>query len=363
MKGLITLRFKRASADYDILVTDEKPLISLSDKTSSMDYSSLVLVTNTIVWRLYGSIVSSLFKKKSTRCAVIVLPDGEKYKNLKTVKRIYDKLLSCNSDRSSIIIGMGGGVIGDIAGFAASTYMRGVRYIQVPTTLLAQVDASIGGKTGVDHPLAKNIIGTFHQPSFVYSNINFLKTLPKRIYMAGMAEIIRYGAIKDEKLFLYIEEHRKDILNHDPATMLKLVLDSGRIKADIVQKDEKEVSGTRMLLNFGHTFGHAIEILTGYKILHGEAVGIGMIIASRLSYALNLCKNDVPVRIEHMVKGIGLPGSFKGLDIESLSKAVKYDKKSNGNEINLVLLKKIGAPVIYKMDKRILKKTLTEVRV
>ncbi|MCL4468389.1 MAG: 3-dehydroquinate synthase, partial [Deltaproteobacteria bacterium] len=306
--------------------------------------------------------IKSSFGRENLSYNVVILPDGEVYKNLKTMQKIYDKLLLYHADRRSILIGIGGGVVGDMTGFAASTYMRGIRYIQVPTTLLAQVDAAIGGKTGVDYSLVKNIVGTFYQPMLVYSNIHFLETLPHHIYRAGIAEVIKYGIIRDKNLFSYIQEHRSGILAQSPRSILKILYESSRIKAEFVEKDEKETSGIRMLLNFGHTFGHAIESSTQYRILHGEAVGIGMIIAAKISCVLDLCKKDVPEKIEQIIRDMKLPVSINNLDIQHLSKSINYDKKGEADKIALILLKDIGMPMVYKMDKKMLKKILMEVK-
>lgn len=363
MKKTMTLKIHPVPSACDITVTDEKPFISLFKKIQSLNYSTIMVITNTVVHGLYGKKIGSFFKDNNLKYGLISLPDGEKYKNLETVRKIYDRLILYHADRSSLLIALGGGVVGDITGFTASTYMRGIQYIQVPTTLLAQVDAAIGGKTGVDHPYAKNLIGAFYQPHFVYSNINFLKTLPSRIYKDGIAEVIKYGAINDESLLSYLEKHCADIMNYSGHMLFKLISDSSNIKADIVRRDEKETAGIRMVLNFGHTFGHAIEVLSDYKILHGEAVGIGMIIASKLSHRLGLCNRDVPERIEHLIREIKLPVSVKSFDINRLSKIINYDKKNKAGKINLILLKRVGVPVIYEMDKRMLKKILTEVKV
>ncbi len=359
----MTLKINPVPSVYDIAVTDEKPFISLFKKIQSLNHSTIMVITNTVVHGLYGKKIDSLFKDNNLKYGLISLPDGEKYKNLETVRKIYDRLISYHADRSSLLIAFGGGVVGDITGFTASTYMRGIKYIQAPTTLLAQVDAAIGGKTGVDHPYAKNIIGSFYQPHFVYSNINFLMTLSPRMYTSGLAEVIKYGAVNDEALLKYIEKHSADIIHYNAHLLLKIISDSSKIKLNIVQNDEKETSGIRMVLNFGHTFGHAIEVLSDYKILHGEAVGTGMIIASKLSHRLGLCNRDVPDRIEHLIREIKLPVSVKSLDINRLSKIINYDKKNKAGMINLILLKRIGVPVIYKMEKRMLKKILMEVKV
>ena len=363
MKKTVKLKISSSGLAYDILVTNEPLFSSLIRKINSIDYSNLIIVTNEVVLQLYNTVIKTAFQKQGLSYHIISLPDGEKYKSLTTVQNIYGKLLSYGADRGSILIGIGGGVIGDITGFVASTYMRGIRYIQVPTTLLAQVDAAIGGKTGVDFNLIKNVIGSFYQPIYVYSNTNFLTTLPDRIYKAGLAEVIKYGIIKDKELFFFIEKNKTDILQRSQNHVVKIVYNSSDAKSWFVRRDEKETTGIRMILNFGHTFAHAIETLTNYRVLHGEAVGIGMIIAAEVSYILNLCSKQIPERIREVVMSMGLPHSLKGFAAQSLSKAIKYDKKSKANTINLILVKDIGIPKVFALDKKVLKKILREVQI
>ncbi len=363
MNKRIVLELPSTKTSYEILVTDEELFRSLIKKITTIKYSRIILITNAVVWDLYGPMVTSIFGKERIEYRTVILPDGEQYKNLKTLQRIYDTLLAYHADRRSLLIALGGGVIGDITGFAAATYMRGIRYIQVPTTLLAQVDAGIGGKTAIDYASMKNIIGAFHQPLFVYSNVRFFKTLSERTFRAGLAEVIKYGVIKDKSLFSYVGNHQHDILAKSTKSLLKIVYDSSRIKAEFVEKDEKEVSGIRMLLNFGHTFGHAIESSTQYKILHGEAVGIGMIIAARISNMLDLCKKDVPEKIEQEIRDMELPVSINIPDIQRLSKSINYDKKGQADKIELILLKDIGKPAIHKVEKMMLKTILMEVKI
>ncbi|MGC9026075.1 MAG: 3-dehydroquinate synthase [bacterium] len=362
MNKLVKLKIPSSTSHYDIIITDEPPFLTLTRRINRMNYSSLTIITNVVVWKLYGSLIDSTFREQKLAYRVIVLSDGEKYKNLETVQTIYKRLLAYRMDRSSVIIGIGGGVVGDITGFVASTYMRGIRFIQVPTTLLAQVDAAIGGKTGVDYAFIKNVVGTFYQPVFIYSNVNLLQTLQDRVYRSGLAEVIKYGVVKDKDLFSYIEKNIEGILKQSKRVMLNIVYSSSNAKAWFVQKDEKEITGIRTLLNFGHTFGHAIETVSNYKILHGEAVGMGMVIAAKLSKRLNLCKEDVVEKLEDLVQAIGLTKYRNTFDINDLSKAINYDKKSRATKINLVLVKKIGVPVIYTMDKKMLKKILMEVK-
>ena len=359
MNRLVRLKLRSAEYRYDIRINDERLLQSLMIELASLRYSNLFIVTNTVVWKLYGPRITASFKKAGIAYHVVLLPDGEAYKNLKTVQKIYDALLLYHVDRRSILIGIDGGVVGDMTGFDASTYMRGIRYIQVLTTLLVQIDAAIGGKTGVDYALVKNIVGTFYQPLIVYSNIHFLETLSHRIYRAGIAEVIKYGIIQEKSLFSHVQKHRAGILAQTPQTMPKIVYGSSRIKTEFVEKDEKETSGIRMLLNFGHT----IERATQYRTLHGEAVGIGMIIAARISCVLDLYKKDVPQKIEQVIRDRALPVSVNNLDIQHLSKSINYDKKGKADKIALILLKDIRMPVVYKMDKKMFKKILMEVKI
>ncbi len=361
MRKTVNLRLRSMPCRYSIAITDEPLFASLARIVSSLSPSSLFVITNTVVNRLYGKDMSSALEGAGLRYRSIVLPDGERQKSLDTARRIYGRLLTYRADRNSVLVGFGGGVVGDVTGFVSSTYMRGIRFIQVPTTLLAQVDAAIGGKTGVDYSFIKNVVGTFHQPAFVYSNIGLLRTLPARTYRAGIAEAIKYGAIRDRRLFSYIEGHRDDVLHHAPGALMSIVFGSSRIKAAFVEADERETAGTRTLLNFGHTFAHAIESSTRYRVLHGEAVGLGMIMAAQLSHRLGLCTENVPERIKHAVRSVGLPTSPGGTSMQGLSKSMDYDKKGGVDTINMVLLKDIGMPLVYRMDKRLLKKTLTEV--
>lgn len=362
MNKIVSLKLQISKSQYKIIITDENPFLTLTKQIKNMDYSSLIIVTNKVVWALYARFIDAAFNKKRLSYNVFVLADGEKYKNLNTVQTIYKRLLRFGADRSSILVSIGGGVTGDIAGFVASTYMRGIRLVQVPTTLLAQVDAAIGGKTGVDFSLIKNIIGTFYQPALVYSNVNFLQTLKKRIYISGLAEVIKYGIIKDKRLFSYIESNKNSIVKRSNKVLLDIVYSSSCAKVWFVEKDEKEVTGIRTILNFGHTFAHAIETISNFKIMHGEAVGMGMVIAAKISRMLNLCKEDVPERIVELIKAIGLPVYRNFFKINELSKTINYDKKSQAKLINLVLLKDIGEPLVYRIDKKNLEKLMMEVK-
>ncbi|WP_456407805.1 3-dehydroquinate synthase [Thiolapillus sp.] len=277
----------------------------------------------------------------------VVLPDGEKYKNLEVLNRIFDQLLSKRFDRGCTLVALGGGVVGDMTGFAAACYQRGVDFIQAPTTLLSQVDSSVGGKTGVNHPLGKNMIGAFYQPNAVIIDIETLKTLPARELSAGLAEVIKHGIITDATYFSWLESHIQDLRTLDPVALAHAIEGSCRIKSRVVSADEKE-AGQRALLNFGHTFGHAIETGMGYGVwLHGEAVGAGMCMAARMSRLLGWIGNEDEKRIVRLVKAAGLPVSPPPeISLERFRELMAVDKKVMAGQLRLVLLKDIGKALI-----------------
>ncbi len=277
----------------------------------------------------------------------VVLPDGEKYKNLEVLNRIFDQLLSKRFDRGCTLVALGGGVIGDMTGFAAACYQRGVDFIQAPTTLLSQVDSSVGGKTGVNHPLGKNMIGAFYQPNAVIIDIETLKTLPARELSAGLAEVIKHGIITDATYFSWLESHIQDLRTLDPVALAHAIEGSCRIKSRVVSADEKE-AGQRALLNFGHTFGHAIETGMGYGVwLHGEAVGAGMCMAARMSRLLGWIGNEDEKRIVRLVKAAGLPVfPPPEISLERFRELMAVDKKVMAGQLRLVLLKGIGKALI-----------------
>jgi len=277
----------------------------------------------------------------------VILPDGEQYKTLNTVDTIYTALLEHRFDRSCTLVALGGGVVGDITGFAAATYQRGVHFIQVPTTLLAQVDSSVGGKTGVNHPLGKNMIGAFHQPRCVLADTETLNTLDDRQLSAGVAEVIKYGLIRDAEFFDWLEQHTPALLARDPQQLAWAIERSCRNKAEVVAADERE-SGSRALLNLGHTFGHAIEAAMGYGTwLHGEAVGTGMLMAADLSHRLGWIDDTQLTRIRAITKLARLPvHTPPQLDTEQFLKWMAVDKKVQAGRLRLVLLTGIGTSVI-----------------
>ena len=309
--------------------------------------SQLMVVTNTTVEKLY------LDKLKTAlpggRIAVHVLPDGEKYKTLASFENLITELLRNKFDRGCCLIALGGGVIGDLTGFAAACYQRGIRFLQVPTTLLAQVDSSVGGKTAVNHPLGKNMIGAFHQPCGVIADVDALSTLPDRELSAGLAEVIKYGLIRDKEFFVWLENNMAALVTRDPAALEEAVERSCRNKAEVVAADERE-GGLRAILNLGHTFGHALETGLNYELLlHGEAVAIGMLMAADMSRRLGWLGDDDVARIRALLQlaelPVRFPGQARGLDMREL---MSVDKKVRGGRLNLVLLKTIGEAVISR---------------
>lgn len=328
---------------YDIIICRDC-LKDIGSLLSAIGYKGKIgVVTNPIVRKFFSRMITASLKNAGFIPFIISIPDGERYKNLKTVSGIYDKLISLKFERSSSLIALGGGVIGDITGFAAATYLRGISYIQAPTTLLAQVDSSVGGKTGVDHKKGKNLIGAFYQPRLVLTDTDTLRTLPGREFLAGMAEVVKYGVIADEAFFSYLEDNLSDILSKKSDSLSYIVKRSCEIKARIVEEDERELSGKRALLNFGHTFGHAIETITGYKkFKHGEAVAIGMVIAAALAFQLKICDINVYLRIKRLLNRIGLPTGMPKLDSKKILKIMELDKKVSGGKIRLILPEGIG---------------------
>jgi 3-dehydroquinate synthase len=289
---------------------------------------------------------------------LVVLPDGEVYKTWETLQKIFDALLESGADRKSTLIALGGGVIGDMTGFAAASYMRGVRFIQVPTTLLSQVDSSVGGKTGINHPLGKNMIGAFYQPQAVIADLDTLKTLPPKELAAGLAEVVKHGAIADADFFSWIEKNIESLNACEPKAMEHAVQRSCEIKSQIVALDEKE-GGVRATLNFGHTFGHAIEAGMGYgEWLHGEAVGCGMVLAADLSVRTGRLTKDDYQRIKNLVTALKLPSAPPKLGVSRYIDLMSVDKKAEGGEVRYILLDGIGRSTIKTVDEPLVVQTL-----
>jgi len=302
------------------------------------------VITDSNVGKKFAKAALKSLSASGFEPVLITVPAGEKSKRIAVVEKCYDQLAAHRLERKSFIVALGGGVVGDLAGFVAATYLRGIPFVQVPTTLLAQVDSSVGGKTGVNLKAGKNLVGAFYQPQLVLCDLDTLKTLPKREYISGLAEVIKYGVIYDAILFARLERNLPKLLQRDAATLAAVIARCCEIKADVVGQDETE-SGLRAILNFGHTIGHAIENSSGYgKFLHGEAIAIGQIAAARLSQKiLGLPSGDV-ARIEKLFARAGLPVKIK-LNLvqrKKLFAAMKLDKKVSGGEIKFVLARKIG---------------------
>ena len=305
--------------------------------------SRVVIITHPSINNLYGEEVAEGFIAQGWTTDIIEVPEGESSKNLGQAEKLYDHLLELNCDRKSVLVALGGGVIGDLVGFVAATYQRGIPFVQVPTTLLSQVDSSVGGKTAVNHPKGKNMIGAFYQPRLVVADLETLRTLPQKEYRAGLAEIVKYGVIADANLFDYLETHYKKILTLDFGCLSHIIETSCSIKAKVVEKDERE-SHYRMILNFGHTIGHAIESLTDYsRFIHGEAVSMGMVCAAQLSYSLGKCSEEIPRRIEALLKNLGLPVAVPELDSSAIIESLYHDKKTMDRKIKFILVTEIGS--------------------
>ena len=304
--------------------------------------ATALIVTNTAVAPLYAQRLQTALAGRFRTVHTVELPDGEAFKSWETLNLIFDALLVNSCDRKTVLFALGGGVVGDMTGFAAASYMRGVPFVQVPTTLLAQVDSSVGGKTAINHPLGKNMIGAFYQPQRVICDLDTLKTLPPRELSAGLAEVIKYGPIADMAFFEWIESHLDDLLAQNPAALAHAVKRSCEIKAWVVGQDERE-TGLRAILNFGHTFGHAIEAGMGYgQWLHGEAVGCGLVMAARLSEALGLVDRAFVERLSTLVRRAGLPVVAPALDAQDnvgrYLSLMRVDKKAEAGEIKFVLI-------------------------
>ena len=337
----------------------------LSDKNlvqSAIRGNKVAIVTNETVGPLYLERVRQMLS--GFEVLEIALPDGEQYKTLEYLNRIFDALLEKNCNRDITLIALGGGVVGDMTGFAAASYQRGVEFIQVPTTLLSQVDSSVGGKTGVNHVLGKNMIGAFYQPNAVFIDIDTLDTLPDRELSAGLAEVIKYGLIVDAEFFAWLEQHIDELVKRDKAALEQAILVSCRTKADVVAKDERE-AGVRALLNLGHTFGHAIEAGMGYGTwLHGEAVAAGMAMAADLSHRMGWISASDQNRVRQLLEQASLPvNGPANLEIDTYLDLMAVDKKVQHGKMRFVLLQSIGnAVVTADVDPRLLRKTLEACR-
>ena len=305
----------------------------------------LVIITNPIVKGLYGNVLKQSLTREGFKVTVLQVPDGEEQKSLEVAARLYDELTDLYTERTTPILALGGGVIGDLTGFVAATYLRGVPLIQIPTTLVAQVDSSIGGKVAVNHGQLKNKIGAFYQPRLVISDISTLRTLPTEEFIGGLAEVIKYAVIGDKEFFAYLEGNLDRIKSLDERLLKEIVFKSSQIKAEIVERDEKDL-GLRNILNFGHTVGHAIESASDFKVEHGKAVALGMLAAGRISNKLGLLDKTELVRLKGIIQRADLATELPNLELEKIIQAIKHDKKILRGKIRFILPRAIGSVFI-----------------
>jgi 3-dehydroquinate synthase len=314
------------------------------------------IVINPLVNKLYGRVVNRALTQAGFSPFFIIIPDGEQAKTIRWLSKILDALVKQRVERQDMILALGGGVTGDVAGFAASVYLRGIPFVQVPTTLVAQVDSSVGGKTGVNHPQGKNLIGAFYQPRMVVIDPCVLKTLPPRQWIAGLAEVIKYGMIADKPFFEYLEQHVEGLRNQSDDVMPHVLRRCCEIKAEVVAGDEHE-SGRRRILNYGHTVGHALEAWGHYKKwIHGEAVGLGMALEGSLAHYLGMCSKDVVERQDDLIKRVGLPSNMPKMKFLDLWQAMQHDKKIIKGDIHCVLPKRIGDVCVVPLVRESIRK-------
>jgi 3-dehydroquinate synthase len=351
------IRIELGERSYDILIGSG--LIGTEPIWAALPASaSALIVTNTTVGPLYAQRLRSVLMKRHGRVQLLELPDGEAYKDWQTLNLIFDALLANACDRKTVLYALGGGVVGDMTGFAAASYMRGVPFVQVPTTLLAQVDSSVGGKTAINHPLGKNMIGAFYQPLRVVCDLDTIETLPDRELSAGLAEVIKYGPIADMAFFEWLEGNLDALRARNRGALVHAVKRSCEIKAAVVGADERE-AGLRAILNFGHTFGHAIEAGLGYgEWLHGEAVGCGMVMAADLSVRLGLIEPALAQRIAALVVRAGLPARGPALGAERYLELMRLDKKSEAGDIRFVVIEKPGQAALRAAPDELVREVL-----
>ncbi|NLI59131.1 MAG: 3-dehydroquinate synthase [Clostridium sp.] len=355
---MIKLNIDLGQRSYPIYITTNYDGIGKTIDDAALK-GKLVLITDTNVDSCQADECMKAFESSGLDVEKFVIEAGEKNKNLDTIREIYNFLITLKLDRNATIIALGGGVVGDITGFVAATFLRGVNFVQIPTTLLAQSDSSVGGKVGVDFKGHKNIIGSFYQPKLVYINVNSLKTLPKRELCSGLGEVVKHGIIKDEEFYEYIDENAEKILNLDQRVLQYIVKVNCSIKGSVVEKDEKE-SGLRAILNFGHTIGHAIETVMDFNLLHGECVSLGMVGAFRLANYLDLIDDTTTEKVKTTLEKIDLPVSLKGIDVDKVYNQMFYDKKIVGDKLKFILpRKKIGEVIQCTLeDEKLIKKAI-----
>lgn len=355
-----TLKVRLGPRSYNIIIASGilKELARMLSTYS--DITKVMLITDKNVARFYGPIVTESLRPYKLEAAVATIEPGEEQKSLPTAEVLYERLFQHGMDRKGLVVALGGGVVGDIAGYVAATYMRGIPYIQAPTTLVAQVDSSIGGKVAVNHPKGKNMIGCFYQPRAVYIDPSVLKTLPREELTQGLVEVIKYGVIRDAGLFNYLEAHIEELLGLDPEVLEKVIATCCRIKAWVVHKDEREETGLRSILNYGHTLGHAIEAVERYKgYRHGEAVATGMVLATRIALLMGLAEKEVLERQKNLLRAAGAPTDYHTRDIQEIFAFLRRDKKALAGRLNLILPTKIGKVVLKEVPEEMVREVLT----
>lgn len=330
---------------YDIVI--EHSFDRLADELEKFNLSKqkLCIVTDSNVYPVYAKQLEEILLKVADSVIVFSFPAGESNKNLNTVRELYEKLILEKFDRKDMLVALGGGVVGDLTGFAAATYLRGISFIQIPTSLLAQVDSSIGGKTGVDFDSYKNMVGAFHQPKLVYMNLQVLNTLESAQFYSGMGEILKHGLIKNEGYYIWLIEHLYEIYEKNMETLEEMIYESCLIKSAVVEKDPKE-QGERALLNFGHTIGHAIEKLKNFQLLHGECVALGSIAAAYISWKRDYLTKEEFYEIRDIYVAFHLPISITDISLKEVLEATKLDKKMESGQIKFILLKKMGKAIV-----------------
>ena len=359
MKKIIV---KMKERSYPIMI-GQHILPQLGEKAASLNIGTdAVVITNRLVRKLYGPYVSKAFSKRNISVKFLEVPDGEKSKSEKVAFDLIKKIACYDIHKKIFIVALGGGVIGDLAGFVASIYKRGIPLIHVPTTFLAQIDSAIGGKTAIDLPMAKNLVGAFYQPRLVLSDVATLKTLSLRQMRNGLAEAIKYGMIKDRSLFLYIEKHCQDLLSHNLQRLTYVVQSCSAIKARIVEKDERELLGLRTILNFGHTIGHGIEAASVYgSYQHGEAVALGMRVAAAISFQKGLLSAKDQQRLEALLTKAGLPQRIRKVKLSAIVATIAHDKKNISKKNRFVLVRAISSvKVVEGISLNLVRKTLQQ---
>lgn len=351
-----TVRVSLGNRSYEIVIR-ANGISHLGKYLFDLGFTGKVgVVTNQTVSDLYGKRVFKSLRAAGFQPHMILIPNGERAKTIRWVSQILDELVRSHFERGSVLVALGGGVIGDVTGFAAAIYLRGISFVQVATTLVAQVDSSVGGKTGINHHLGKNLIGAFYQPCLVLLDTEALLTLPKREWVAGLAEVIKYGMIADGKFFSYLEDHMTEVLRREASAVQYMVKRCCEIKASVVAADERE-AGWRRVLNYGHTIGHALESLGQYrKFIHGEAVGVGMVCEADLARVLGYCSGQLVKRQFELIQRVGLPVDLPSMKFGDLWSAILYDKKVVGGKVNCVVPRAVGKVEIVTLRQSAVKR-------